>query len=227
MEGNSKPICHLVIGPTTEQKRMFAKLPPDTYIYLAQEICLPKGFVYDEFKTERFLQPDSYCEGRSPLDFLSIIRFMKEFEEFLFQEDSNFTRRIVCHAGPNRRSLTNTVFLLGAYLILKLDYKASAASYHFRSIDPSALELFTDPSDSQSNFTLSIADCWGAIERSRACSWIKFPKSSRPYRWGQIDIDAYAYYNEPLNADLHEIVPGRLFALRAPSYLDGRSFIDK
>jgi hypothetical protein len=227
MVRSGKPICHLVIGPTTEQKKKMNKLPSDTYIFLVKDFSFPEGFVCDEFRPESFLPAETYCEGPGPIDFLSMVRFMKEFDDLIFRQDSGFTRRIVCYGGPTRRSFTNTVFLLGAYLILKLDCKASTAGYHFRGIDPSAFELFTDPSASQSNFTLSVADCWGAIERSKGCGWIEFPRPNRPYRWGLIESDAYAHYNDPLNADLHEIVPGRLFALRAPSRLDGRSFVDK
>ncbi len=56
--------------------------------------------------------------------------------------------------------------------------------------------------------------------------WIGLPKPSAPYLWGSIDAEAYDYYSDPLNADMHELVPGRLFAVRTPKDLGGREYLD-
>lgn len=225
MSGRSKSICHLVLGPASETRKK-SKLPLDTHIFLAQNFSLPEGFVYDAFKPERFLQTEVFSGGSGPIDFLSIVQFIREFDAYVFSKQPDFSRKIVCFGGPTRRSFTNTAFLLGAYLILKLDLKASSTAYHFRGIDPSAFEPFMDPSASHSDFTISVAECWNALERSKECGWISFPAPNTPYCWGLIDSDEYAHYNDPLNADLHELVPGRLFAMRAPKQILGGCFCD-
>ena len=181
---------------------------------------------FQTFSPENFFQHATFCEELGPLDILSIVKFIRELDAVVFREGKDVSRKIVCCAGPNRRSLTNTVFLLGAYLILKLDLKSSHTSYCFRGIDPSAFLPYRNEAPSSSDFDLSIADCWQALERAKSCGWIGLPRTSSPYRWGLIDIDAHAYYNDPLTADLHAIVPGRLIALRAPRDLGGRSHVD-
>jgi hypothetical protein len=224
----SKPIFHLVFGPSTCSRASHlskGSLPPDTHIFMAYDSALPGENEFQMFWPEKFLMHATFCEGFGPLDILSIVKFVRELDAVLFCKEVNVSRKIVCCAGPNRRSITNTAFLIGAYLIIKLGLKSSHTSYCFRGIDPSAFQLFRDNS-SCSDFDLSITDCWQALERAKGCGWIGIPNPREPYRWGLIDIDAYAYYNDPVNADLHAIIPGLLIALRAPRDLGGRRYLD-
>ena len=220
-------ICHLVIGPTLQGQRKSCKVPADTHVYLTQGFSLPDGFASSALHPERFLPKETFCAGAGPMDFHSIIAFIQELDKLVFPERKGVSRKIVVCGGPTRRSFTNTSLLLGAYMILKLDLKSSYTSYCFRGIDPKAFESYKDASSTHSDFSLSIADCWQAIERAKGFSWIAMPEHNAPYRWGSLDADAYAYYNDPLNADLHEIVPGHFFALRASKNLGGRLYVDR
>jgi hypothetical protein len=226
----SKPIFHLVFGPSTCSRAAHfsqGSLPPNTHIFLAYDSALPSENEFHMFWPEKFLMHATFCEGFGPLDILSITKFVRELDAVIFRKEVDDSRKIVCCAGPNRRSITNTVFLIGAYLIMKLGLKSSHTSYCFRGIDPSAFLPFRNYNcHSSTDFDLSITDCWQALERAKGCGWISLPHHTEPYRWGLIDIDAYAYYNDPVNADLHAIIPGRLIALRAPKDLGGRSYVD-
>ena len=56
------------------------------------------------------------------------------------------------------------------------------------------------------------------------------PARPRPYsshRWGRIDAAEYAHYDDPLNGDLHEVVPGELVAFRGPRDLAGAVYRDR
>jgi cell division cycle 14 len=55
--------------------------------------------------------------------------------------------------------------------------------------------------------------------------WIDVP-SELDYLWGRVDKDAYAHYDDPLQADLHAVVPGKLLVFRGPRDLGGRTFSD-
>jgi cell division cycle 14 len=44
--------------------------------------------------------------------------------------------------------------------------------------------------------------------------------------WGPIDIAEYAHHDSPVNADLHEVVPGRFVAFRGPQDLGGLEYSD-
>ena len=43
---------------------------------------------------------------------------------------------------------------------------------------------------------------------------------------GRIDIAEYEHYDDPLNGDLHEVVPGKFVALKGPKDLNGLDFLD-
>ena len=219
----------MVIGPNTCSRathKSKCSLPPETHIFIAQEDSLPVGFEYQVFRTEKFLQYDTFYHGSGPVDMLSMVKFIKEFDKIVFQKGSNLPQKIICSAGHNRRSFTCTSFLLGAYMILKLELKSSHTSYCFRGINQDAFEPFKESGSSVSDFSLSLADCWQALERAKSHGWIGLPQPNAPYRWGQIDMDAFAYYNDPLNADMNEIIPGTLYAMRMPKDLAGNSHED-
>ena len=225
----SKPIFHLVYGPSTCSRATHLSkgtLPPDTHIFMAYDSALPGENEFHMFWPEKFLMHATFCEGSGPLDILSIIKFVRELDAVVFRKEVDVSRKIVCCAGPNRRSITNTSFLIGAYFIIKLGLKSSHTSYCFRGIDPSTFLPFSNNCPTNSDFELSITDCWQALERAKGCGWIGNPHPTEPYRGGLIDIDAYAYYNDPVNADLHAIIPGQLVALRAPRDLGGRHYLD-
>ena len=44
--------------------------------------------------------------------------------------------------------------------------------------------------------------------------------------WGETDIDQYEHYDDPLNGDLHIVVPGKFLAFKGPKNLQNREFCD-
>jgi cell division cycle 14 len=45
--------------------------------------------------------------------------------------------------------------------------------------------------------------------------------------WGQLDLERYEHFDDPLNADLNEVVPGELVVFRGPRDLPGgRAYLD-
>jgi hypothetical protein len=65
------------------------------------------------------------------------------------------------------------------------------------------------------------------VERSASLGWFKLPSIHSPFRWGMIDKDVYSHYDNPLNADLHEVLPGKLILFRGPRDLSGAEHRDK
>ncbi len=76
------------------------------------------------------------------------------------------------------------------------------------------------------DFGLTLRDVWGGLHRSKECKWIDRPSHDSSPFWGQIDIEEYENYDAPTNADLHEIVPGKLVAFRGPHDLGGAMYYD-
>ncbi len=87
------------------------------------------------------------------------------------------------------------------------------------------LEPFRDADFDAPDFFLTLADCWAGLHRGKSLSWLDLP-SGPDAPWGRIDPAEYDYYSSSLNADLTEIVPGKLVALRGPRDLGGLHFLD-
>jgi cell division cycle 14 len=65
-----------------------------------------------------------------------------------------------------------------------------------------------------------VQDCLGGLQRAKIIGWANFLS-------GGFDVDEYKHLGSPLNADLHEIVPGKLVIMRGPRDLpNGATWLD-
>ena len=156
----------------------------------------------------------AYCDDFGPLNLAAVMRFIDLLDKEIATHQSG---RIVYCVDPGRRALANAVFLVGAYLILKLNMESSAVSTCFHWLSQSIIEDYRDASLAEPDFALNLNDCWCGLERSKLCGWIGPPTPDGDC--GQIYIPDYVHLDNPLNADLNPIVPGALFALRGPRNL--------
>jgi hypothetical protein len=77
-----------------------------------------------------------------------------------------------------------------------------------------ALVPYRDVSLGRQTFGLHVRDCWGGLLRARQLRWVDFGPDG-------FDLAEYEHYDSPLNADLHEVVPGKLIAMRGPRDVKG------
>ena len=75
------------------------------------------------------LQYEAYCDDFGPMNMYSTISFIRLLD---FQRANSPDSKIVVRADEGPRALTNAVFLLGAYMIIKLDMTPSLVSDRFR-----------------------------------------------------------------------------------------------
>jgi cell division cycle 14 len=193
----------------------------DVTICLSQHGGFPLGSPYVTFEMEGFTLYDKYCSDFGPMNMLSVIRFVNCIDKQMNEMALNGIKYLVCCTSEGKESFTNAAFLLGAHMILKLEYRAVAVSNCFQFIDPSVFEGYRDASEGVADFRLSLLDCWRGLERGKELGWIRIPRLKAPFRWGMIDADAYDHYDNPINADLHVVVPGELIIFRGPKDLDG------
>jgi cell division cycle 14 len=59
------------------------------------------------------------------------------------------------------------------------------------------------------NFNLHVHDCWKGLIKAKELGWVDFGP-------GGFDLEDYMHLDSPLNADLHELVPGKFLAMRGP-----------
>ena len=131
---------------------------------------------------------------------------------------------VVYCVSAGKRALTNAVFLLGCYMILKLKMSTHGLEDIFDWLDDANSEGFRDATFSPDPFRLSLGDCWLGLERSLSLGWIE--ASIDGEHWGAVNILEYRHYDDPCNGDFHEVVPGKFIAFKGPVDLDGAAFRD-
>ncbi len=171
---------------------------------------------FNYFSVHQDLVHISFCDDFGPLNLGCVFKFCVILDERIKE---SHVKPLVLTYPLDQRSLTNSVFLLGSYLIMKLDYPPYQVEETFSSLSP-FLASFRDVSPGPQNFDLRLRDCWEGVSRAKALGWVSFCE-------GDFSLDDYEHCDSPLNADLHEVVPGRFIAMRGPRALPaGAAFSD-
>ena len=194
-------------------------------LYVCQGVdFLPEGERFLRFEPEDSIQYFPLCDDFGPMNLASVVKFVRQLDSELEQHpDCTFFYSV--DMGP--RPLTNAVFLLGAYLILRLDLTVDEVSDSFSWLDRTLIEPYRDATFAEADFGLTLEDCWGGLAKGIEQGWVDLPSSpDEEYRWGLIDVDEYAHYDDPINGDLHEVVPGKFIAFQGPVDLDGDLYRD-
>jgi cell division cycle 14 len=161
------------------------------------------------FSSNALVTYTPFADDFGPMNLGSIYRFCRIVDEEL---ENSYDHPVALIASHDSKSFTNSLFLLGAYMILMLDSNVQDLMLIFAEILDSAL-AYRDVSPGDQNFELYIADCWAGLFRAKSLTWICF-------RNGGFDFEEYQNFDNPLNADLHEIIPGKLVAMRGPKDME-------
>ena len=193
-------------------------------LYLCQNVdILPEGEWFRNFVPDPSIQYYPLCDDFGPMNMSSIIKFVRQLDEELHQFSScTFFYSI----DSNRRSLTNAIFLLGAYMILRLRMDAEEVVDRFNWLEPTMTVPYRDATFSVPDFDLSLSDCWRGLIKGIELGWIDQPQFLSDYQWGDIDVEEYDHYDNPSNGDMHEVVPGKLIAFKGPRNLSGENYLD-
>lgn len=194
-------------------------------LYVCQNIdLLPKGDWNRQFVPNEAIKYHNFCDDFGPMNLASVTRFIVQLDSELDIESPPILFYCV---DTGRRAMTNALFLLGAYMILRLKNSVDAVLDTFRWADDDFVESFRDATHGEPDFGLTLEDCWRGLARGVKLGWIAVPSSAHTsYRWGVVDIQEYENYDEPLNGDLHEVVPGKFIAFKGPVELPGVLYQD-
>ncbi len=215
-----KSLLHLVIDGDIEEAC-------GVRIYLSQNGGKPPIMIKDCdcFSTEETIFYEPFCDDFGPMNFSSVVSFVRLLEQEIRACAAKSTHLVyVAQRGP--RNLTNCAFLLGAYLILKCAQSPEAVEARFDALDPALLEEYRDATYSATDFRLRLIDCWRGLARAQHLGWIAAPSTDAPNLWGMVDEDQYARLDNPLNGDVHMVVPERFAAFKGPRDIEGRSYVD-
>ena len=167
------------------------------------------------------MQYQGYCDDFGPLNMASIVLFIKELDKELSLYPNS---KILFCVEDGSRNLTNAIFLVGAYMILKENLTPKQVADNFSNLDDSLLEPYRDATFSRPDFGLRLLDCWQGLSKGQLQKWVRYSVSDV---WGSINIRHYQHYDDPGNGDLQEVVPGKFVAFKGPVDLRGREFLDK
>ena len=156
----------------------------------------------------------NFCNDFGPMNLGMVYRFCSMVEKGLEESDD---LPIVIVSLADRKSLTNAVFLLGAYMIMCMHHSIETILAKLRPLIPK-IGTYRDVSPGDSNFDLRVQDCWAGLLRAKRLYWVDFTPGPTCF-----DDEKYAHYENPLNADLHELVPGKFVALPSPEVIEGTS----
>jgi cell division cycle 14 len=170
-------------------------------------------FCLDDFIMSSYV---SFCDDFGPMNLGTLYEFCLVLDEVLSQHQD---RPIAMQTKSESRSFTNAVFLLGAYMIIRLGECPDKVGRAFESLSH-LLASYRDVSPGRQNFNLYVRDCWDGLWRAKQLGWVDFGPEG-------FDRDEYCELDSPLNADLHVVVPGKFVAMRGPmDFEDGGPWQD-
>ena len=208
-----------------EETRMTSFLHPAAIhnrMYMAQHLSIKTfGGSFKCYRQNSSFKYGPFCDDFGPMNLACIVRFIESIDKELVSYPLN---KIVWCIDEGRRNLTNAVFLLGAYMILKQGKLSGEVAARFSWIDEMMLEPFRDASHFAADFELQLIDCWRGLEKGVQRGWVRFASSG--YMWGEIDIDEYEHNSNPANGDLQEVVPGKVVVLKDPVDLGDDNYRD-
>ena len=186
-------------------------------IQIAFQIDIPcdsQEFAY--FSTADKCTYDGFCDDFGPMNLGMAFKFCSIVDDMLF---SNPEKSVVYCVEPDPKAVTNAVFLLGAYMMIRENRPPQMLMQHFAEFGDQLLS-YRDVSPGEQNFHLHLEDCWEGLWRARQLGWMDVGPEG-------FDPEEYAHYDDPLNADLHVVVPGKFVAFRGPKALpDGAEWVD-
>jgi hypothetical protein len=149
------------------------------------------------------------------------------YQDVLHTKSFKEGKTIVICTGRHPKDVTINTLLVGAFMILN----------DGMSLDQ-VVEAFEPLMDRIVSFSdqLTVEDCWSALHHvNKHCGWLKLDARHCLRICGRdeemeadtIDMEEYVHYDNPLNGNLHVLVPDKLLVFNRPAELgDGAMWAD-
>ena len=189
-------------------------------LYIAQALesnSLDESFIC--FRPRHALRYEPCCDDFGPLNMSCVANFIKSLDKCI-NSFPDCKIAFCIENGP--RNLTNAVFLVGAYLILKEHKPSKQVAAQFASLKVGMLVPYRDATYAGPDFNLDLIDCWRSLERGVKKGWLRVSETADLS--GRISMNSYRHYSNPANGNLHEVIPGKFIAFKGPVDLGGRKF---
>jgi cell division cycle 14 len=203
-------------------QKMFEAIPGRLFI-VHNDVQLPDSATFRKFRPNPCIHYSPFCDDFGPMNMAAVIRFSEQLHsEF---ETYPSSRLFFC-IEEGSRSMTNAVFLVGTYLLLKEKHSSESVGQHLLSQKLVSVQPYRDATYLPADFGLTLMDCWKGLERGITLGWLENALHEE-YLWGEIDVDEYLHYDDPLNGDLHEVVPGKFIAFKGPKDMRESMYCDR
>eukprot|EP00286_Rhodomonas_abbreviata_P001484 CAMPEP_0181289484 /NCGR_PEP_ID=MMETSP1101-20121128/905_1 /TAXON_ID=46948 /ORGANISM="Rhodomonas abbreviata, Strain Caron Lab Isolate" /LENGTH=462 /DNA_ID=CAMNT_0023393705 /DNA_START=36 /DNA_END=1424 /DNA_ORIENTATION=+ len=116
------------------------------------------------------------------------------------------SRHVVYYCNSDADIVTNTAFMLSAFLVMECGWTPEQAVHSFFCVRPSPLLLFRDATYTRQTFGISILDCVRGLSKAMQHGWL-CPMT--------FDIDQYFDWDDPSAGDMHRICP-KFIAFKGP-----------
>jgi hypothetical protein len=181
---------------------------------------------YHYFEVGEEILKCNYRDPDGPANLLMLYQFCELVDLEILQ---NSHRSTALCSGEEPSDRVQAAFLLGAYMIIRHDVSADNAMERLSPALADISAAFHVPDGSGDSACLPLRDCLAAVQRTRGLGWIAFAKGQEAGEAeADFDPEEYAYFDNPLNADLTEVVPGRLLVSSCPRVLpDGAEWADR
>lgn len=103
-----------------------------------------------------------FADDFGPMNMASIFQFSEQLDSQLDQ----YTCDLAMVTRNDPKTMTNAVFLLGSYLIMRLNYDLAETVACFEEVMPFTVP-YRDVSPGPQNFQLYIQDCWAGLLRGK------------------------------------------------------------
>ena len=157
---------------------------------------IPPSFTYSLCANNRYQDYFGPSDLSKIFDFCNILDTQQEISR----------KPVALTASADDQTMTKALFLVGAYMILCLDNDEPTSVFAAQFAEK--IIPFKDILNDHiaSHIRLPLQDCLTALSIAKDLKRVNFGQ-------GGFDADEYKYFDNPLNADVHEIVPGKLLAL--------------
>lgn len=144
-----------------------------------------------------------------PLNLAMVHRYCRELDKLLKSPAYNEKHTKLFHytkATNDCVKLTNSAFLVGAFMIVQLKLSAAEAwqrlsSYH------GLLRTYRDASKGECHYQCTVEHCLQGLEFGVRKGW---------YQYDKFSVREYEHYEKVENGDLNWIIPGKFMAFMGP-----------
>ena len=175
--------------------------------------CASSSSAFQPKEGERWLTLDKgmcytpLCADFGPLNLGTTHMICSKLYSLLAKPAHQGPTKIILYTSAKASDITNMITLLVAFLCLRMGYSPEEAFRPFNGLHHGLTMPFRDATWIRSTFDLYVEDCVSGLQRA-VCAGI--------YKQSEFDPREYFYYDDPMNGDMHEVLPGKFIAFRGP-----------